>query len=257
MEEYPYRYYRALHRGNEGDLDFYRSVASEARRILELGAGDGRIARAIAEDGKEIVALERSEEAIALGKQERGGAKVQWAQGEMERFSFDERFDRIIAPYTALYCLLTPAALRDCLGCVHDHLERDGLFVFDIWPADDFHNEGEGMPPEELEAIEEAGEVARVKVDGAEHRVFESSRWHRAAQLLDVHYRYEPVDGGEAIFGAIPQRYLLLDEIAQELEAAGLQVLVLHGDFDQRAYDEESERLIVTAARADSAYFAD
>lgn len=253
MAEYPYRFYRALHRGNEGDLDFYRSVAIDSRRVLELGAGDGRLARAIAEDGSEIVALERSEEAVALGREAEGGERVRWAIGAMEDFAFEGSFDRIIAPYTAMYCLLDEASLSACLRAVHAHLEPDGLFVFDVWPADDFHAEGDESLFDGEELIDE------IEVDGARYRVFESSRWDRSAQLLDVHYRHEPIEasGGESILASIPQRYFLLDEIARALEEAGLSILVLHGDFDQRAYDDESERLIVTAARSDSALFAE
>lgn len=268
MAEYPYRFYRALHRGNEGDVEFYRRAMYGAESVLELGAGDGRIARALVDEGLRVTALERSSEAIHLGRSAPGGDEVQWIEGQMEHFELGERFDRIIAPYTAMFCLLDSEALLGCLRAVRMHLERDGLFIFDVWPADDFHAEGEVDQDEDEESDAGSGkgsggwrddwqedELAPVEVDGVRYRVFESSRWDRAAQLLDVRYRYEPEGGGEPVEGAIPQRYFLVPEILRALEDAGLFALVLHGGFDQRAYDEDSERLVVTAARRDSTLF--
>jgi hypothetical protein len=54
-------YYRALFAERTRDVRFYREVCGEdgvARDVLELGAGDGRVSLALAEDGHRVVELE-------------------------------------------------------------------------------------------------------------------------------------------------------------------------------------------------------
>jgi SAM-dependent methyltransferase len=240
---YPFELYRALHRGTEGDVDFYRRVASGASTVLELGAGDGRIARALAADGLKVTALEVSHEAIDLGRAAPHGAEVSWVQGSMERFDLGRRFDRIIAPYNAVYCLTTPDAQRALFDSVARHLAPEGYFVFDAWSAEGFHADADEETEEtEPELVDE------ITVGGRDFRVFEASSWDRAAHFLDVTYTHEPLDGGAPVVTKIPQRYLLVDELTAMLEGAGLELVVIHGAFDQHVYGEESERMIVTAA---------
>jgi SAM-dependent methyltransferase len=239
---YPFELYRALHRGNPGDVDFYRRVASGARSVLELGAGDGRVSRALAEDGIEVTALEVSREAIALGRAAPWGDRVEWVEGSMERFELGRRFDRIIAPYNAVYCLTTREAQLACFASVARHLAPGGYFVFDVWAAETFHAEADEHDQPTPELIDE------IAIGDRAFRVLESSTWDREARFLDVTYRYEPLDGGEPVVAGIPQRYLLVDELDALTDEAGLELLVVHGDFDQHVWDEESERLVVTAA---------
>lgn len=242
-EPYPFAFYRALHRGTEGDVDFYRRVASGAGSVLELGAGDGRIARAIAADGLEVTALEASAEAVEAGRRGHHGDRVTWVVGTMERFDLGRTFDRIIAPYNAIYCLTTKEAQAACFSCAARHLSPSGYFVFDAWSADAFHAEAEEGEPGEPEWVDE------VVVEGRRYRVLESTRWDRRAQFLDVTYRYEPVEGGEPVVARIPQRYLLVTEIEAMLAEAGLELVVVHGGFDQHVWDEDSERIVVTATK--------
>jgi SAM-dependent methyltransferase len=241
---YPFELYRALHRGTEGDVDFYRRVASGASTVLELGCGDGRIARALAADGVEVVALDTLAEALAKGRSAKHGEEVTWVLGSMDEFDLGRTFERIIAPYNAVYCLTTREAQGACFAAVANHLAPDGYFVFDCWSAEQFHAEAD-----EDEAIEPEL-VAEIEVSGAAYRVFESSRWDREAHFLDVTYSYEPLDGGEPVVAKIPQRYLLLAELGSLIEDAGLELLVVHGGFDQHVFDFESERLVVTAKLA-------
>src|SRR5690606_530735 len=158
---YPFALYRELHRGTEGDVDFYRRVVTGARTVLELGAGEGRVARVLARDGLDVTALEISQEAIDGGRAAPSGEWVPWGRESMDRFDLGRRFDRVIAPYNAVYCLTTADAQRACFECVARHLEPGGYFVFDAWSAEAFHAEAE-------ESVEETEPewVDEVSVEG-------------------------------------------------------------------------------------------
>jgi hypothetical protein len=241
---YPPALYAAVHRGNPGDVDYYRRVCTGARAVLELGCGWGRVAHAVAADGCEVAGLERDGALRALGS----GGPAQLVAGDMRSFDLGRAFDRVIIPYNGIYCLLEEASVRACLRCVRAHLAPAGLLVFDGYAGDAFHDDPDATPG--WDALEQ---VAQVTALGGMWEVHEQSRWDRARQRIDARYVHVPVDGGDAMEAMIPQRYLLSGQVADLLAEAGLRLVALQGGFDQSAFDsEQSEMLIVVAARDDA-----
>ena len=236
---YPAALHAALHSGVPGDVDFYRRVCAGATRVLELGCGDGRVSRALADDGLTVVGVDLHEGLLARARD--AGAAVRYVRADIRTLDLGETFDRVIAPFGTAYCMLSEHELVAMLARAAAHLAPSGLLTFDGYAADAFHaDEGPDGPDEE-------GFLRRVVADGQGYDVFEQSDWTRASQRIDAHYRYVPEEGGAEIRTTLPQRYLLATQVASVLERAGLELVVLHGGFDQHAFDDESERLIVTA----------
>ena len=231
--------YRALHRGRPGDVDFYLRAATGAQSALELGAGWGRVLGPLSRALPRAIGLERSPILAAMARE----AGLDVREGDMRAFDLKERFERVFIPYGGVYCLLDETALLDTLRCARRHLEPGGLMVFDSWSADDFHANAERWDEELFEDVDE------LELEGVQYTVAERTRWHRDEQRLDVSYRFTPRRGGEPAMDELPQRYLLSEEIPRLMEDAGLELVVIHGGFDQHVHDEDSEQLIVTAQR--------
>ncbi|MEM1415517.1 MAG: class I SAM-dependent methyltransferase [Myxococcota bacterium] len=239
---YPASLHAALHDGVPGDVDFYRRVAAGAGSVLELGCGEGRVSRALAADGREVVGVDLDEGLVALATAAGGGPT--YHHGDVRRLALGRTFDRVIAPFGTAYCMLTEADLEAMLLRARAHLAPEGLLVFDGYAADAFHAESTN------DGVDEEGFLRTVEADGRVWDVHEHSHWRRDDQRIDAHYRHVPRDGGDAVRATIRQRYLLADQVEPLLARAGLALVVLHGGFDQHVFDEESERLIVTARRA-------
>jgi SAM-dependent methyltransferase len=223
--------------------------------VLELGVGAGRVASALAADGVHVVGVERDACAIALGRRAHPSPRIEWVQGDMRGVDLERQFDRVILPYNGLFTLATDDDVRACFLTAARHLSPNGYFVFDFWVADPFHAEeaddhdgdsGDGGQGHD----EEDEPVATIRYAGTEYDVFESTRWSRAAQRVDATYRYVPRGGGAELRSDVMSRYLLCAQIEPLLRAAGLELVVRHGDFDQSAWDEDCERMIVTAQHA-------
>ncbi len=240
-DDYPADLYASLHIGNEGDEDFYRAVCVDAERVVELGCGSGRMLAALAEQVPDLHGVDSSEVALALARQ-RLPASVALHHGDMETFDVGAEFDRILIPYNGIYCLPDLESVRRCFVRVAEALAVDGLLVFDGYAGDPIH-EDESVE----EGFDEEGEIATVEARARRWRVFERSGYERSAQRFTVHYRYVAEDDGEEIRAKIEHRYLRLTEALGALESAGLQAVVVHGDFDQSVYAEDSERMIFTA----------
>jgi SAM-dependent methyltransferase len=245
--DYPADLYASLHSGNEGDEDFYRAVCAGAGRVLELGCGSGRILAALADQVPDLHGVDSSEVALALAR-EKLPPSVELHEDSMDAFEVGGEFDRILIPYNGIYCLPDLESVQRCFLRVERALSTEGLLVFDGYAGDPIHDD-ESVE----EGFDEEAEIATVEAREKRWRVFERSEYERSSQRFTVHYRYVAEEDDEEIRASIRHRYLLLEETLEALESAGLEVFVVHGDFDQSVYSEDSDRMIITARRASAA----
>jgi SAM-dependent methyltransferase len=238
--EYPAPLFDAVHRGNPGDVAFYRRVCRGASEVLELGCGTGRIAAQLRADGIRVTGIDLDATRVAIAASKGIDARV----ADLRDFSLGRRFPRVIAPYNTLYCLLDETDLLACLLRVRDHLAPGGHLVFDGYAADAQHF---GASEEEARA-ETVEFVGSVEWNGATYDVLERGRWDRDRQQVRAYYEHIPRGDGPRIETYLPQRYLLRDQVDRLLNEAGLVPLWIHGDFDGRACGPDAEHFVVCAA---------
>jgi SAM-dependent methyltransferase len=114
------------------DLSLWRELAAErGGAVLELGAGTGRVALDLAEQGHEVVALDTEPafvEACAARARERG-LRVGTVCADARSFALGRRFGLVLAPMQVVQ-LLGDAGGRDAmLARVVEHLAPGGLFA--------------------------------------------------------------------------------------------------------------------------------
>src|SRR5688572_29623472 len=82
------------------DLAFWREVGAEHRggRILELGAGSGRVTAALAPFARELVAIDLSPELLGLARSRVAASpRVHLVRADMRTLAFCQPFDLIVA----------------------------------------------------------------------------------------------------------------------------------------------------------------
>ncbi|MFT5696791.1 MAG: SAM-dependent methyltransferase [Myxococcota bacterium] len=265
-EPSPAELYEKLHVGNPGDLVFYREQCSGAASILELGCGYGRVLEAISGADRRVVGLDLDSDLLDLARKRvapLASHDINLVIGDMRSFSLDAKFERILIPYSAIYCLLTDDDVVACLRCIAEHLAPGGRVVLDAYSADGFHREGHDDKADvvddddddddnnEAEMYEEDdGEVGTIVHGAREYRVTERSIWSRDEQLLDVVYVHEPLAGGHSIATQIHHRYLLSEQFGPLLAEAGLELTTIAGDYRGAKPDDDSDLIVVTATHA-------
>lgn len=253
-EQYDPQFYAATHRGNEGDVEFYTTICEGARSVLELGCGSGRVLAAVVPPLATGLGVDLHEGLLALARDRARGPNhppaISYQRGDMRTLDLGRRFDRVLIPYSGLFCLGDPAGLRACLDVAAAHLAPDGFLALDAYAADGFHHLA---PQEDMGQLDEWTELEAIEIDGASFTVHERSRWNRDAQTIEAHYRY--VGPNERVYEAsLPQRYVLAEELMLASMHAGLEPSALYGGFDQRPFNpEESEHLIFVAQHAPAA----
>jgi SAM-dependent methyltransferase len=136
--------YDLEHEGDDEDVGFYCALVERLRprRVLELGAGSGRVtiplARLAAEVGFEVVGVDLAEPMLAEAENKRAALEpparsaVRFERGDLRTWRGTAPFDLIITPCSSLTHLLTIEDQLAAWRTAHANLGAGGRFVADV-----------------------------------------------------------------------------------------------------------------------------
>ena len=241
-------YYEHAYRRRTEDAALYAELAERwGGPILELGAGAGRVTRAIARRGIELVAVDRVPEMIALAKsrleREPRSARelVRFVRADLRTLNLRRRFPLVLAPFNVLNHLYTRADWEKALATVKRHLARRGRFVFDI------------RVPDPVELARDPSRTYRGRPvvhpeDGRRYRYGESFEWDPATQieLITMHFE-DAADPSRFYVVPLAQRHVFPAELEALLHYNGFRIDERWGDFDRTPLTAASESQILVA----------
>jgi SAM-dependent methyltransferase len=223
-------FYDALYadKDYEAECDFVADVLREAglspgARILDLGCGTGGHALPLARRGFQVTGVDRSPEMIAQAIEKTGaaGEAVDFRVADIRDLDLGARFDAVLAMFAVVSYQLADEDLADTFASARRHLERGGLFLFDVWHGPAVLAERPEVRVKSVASPDEGTitRVARPTLD-PEHRT------------VRVDYEITVTEGGleRTSHEAHTVRYLFVDEIEALLASAGL-TLVACGPF--------------------------
>ncbi|MGH2344365.1 MAG: class I SAM-dependent methyltransferase [Chloroflexota bacterium] len=241
------------------DFGFWRDLVlrEQPERVLEVGAGTGRLtvplARLGAEHGFTVTGLELEpamlEQARRRGAAEGSGIEsmLHYVQGDVRSARLPERFEVILLPYGVAHHLV---ALDDQLAAwhnLHHHLKSRGLLCIDL-AAPDFNQLSQALtktqPERDLDARTPDGRLLTRTV---------TSRFDRPTQLATHMYRYRAKgpDGKERRYRSDFAMHVYFPrEVELLCRGAGFRVERMLGSYSGEPFDNHSE-LLITLARAE------
>jgi ubiquinone/menaquinone biosynthesis C-methylase UbiE len=127
------RRYDRLHPGLPGDVEYYAGLA-RGRRVLEIGAGTGRVTAALAEVAQSVVALDNAPAMLAIARQRLTASVFTSALllSDARALPVSGPFDLAVLAYRSLQHIDhddRPVLLR-ALRCL---LAPGGVLAFDTW----------------------------------------------------------------------------------------------------------------------------
>jgi SAM-dependent methyltransferase len=240
LYDYEYRRRRA-------DVTFYRELATKrlgnAGRVLELGAGSGRVTVALARDGHEVVAVDRSPEMLArlrarVDKLPRAVARrITVVRGDLRDFDVPGTFPLAVAAFNVLEHLYTRGEVDLCLRRVRARLAKGGAFAFDVQLPDMLW----------LTRDPEKRWAKTRFTDPTTGRAMYYSTNHDydpIGQIALIRLYYEPVDGkGPTKIVKLSQRKFFPAELEALVAHAGFRLAERYGDFSWRPLAPSDEKV--------------
>lgn len=233
-------------------VSLIQAAATGAARVLEVGAGTGRLAAALALAGHQVTAIEpsgpmRARMVSRLGRlPEKVARRVRVVAGgapELGLPAESERFDIVLLAQSLLAHLLDPAEREEALDAVAQHLRPEGQLLIDIDLAG----------PRRLR--ETAGQLwwqgAWSLADGAgelSHFVTaQPTRDPAVARVLHI-YDHCGADGlVRRVTAEVPLATLEPGEVELAVRHAGFHLSSVYGDYALTPFDATSERMILDA----------
>jgi SAM-dependent methyltransferase len=118
------------------DLTFWRALAQRVGGpVLDVGAGTGRTALALAREGHEVVAIDHDDELLGELRERAAGLEVTTIVADARAFWLDLSFPLIIVPMQTIQLLGGAPGRAGFLECAAYHLESPGVLAVAI--ADD------------------------------------------------------------------------------------------------------------------------
>lgn len=247
LYDYEYRRRRA-------DVTFYRELAQKRLggpgRILELGAGSGRVTIPLARDGHQVVAVDQSPAMLAALRARVAklpaavAARITIVPGDLCTFTAPGKFPLAIAAFNVLEHLYTRGEIDACLRQAAAHLAPGGAFAFDVQ-----------LPDLAWLSRDPTKRWAKTRfTDPTTGRATYYSTNHdydAVNQIALIRIYYDPVDGrGPARIVKLTQRKYFPAELEALVAHAGLRVAARYGDFFWAPLDGSAESQVLVCERA-------
>lgn len=220
------------------DNDFYMAMAGTTpKRILDVGAGVGIQACALAEAGHQVIALEPSPQMLAQALKRQAAQLVQWHNVPAQNLPDIAPIDLAICMGHAFQVFLDERAVSTLLRTIHKSLNSGGKFIF----------ESRNPLVRSWQSWANNSHVLHSQVFGdiqckTAVRSYENG-------LLTFANIYEFQRDGEIMSSTSTLRYFTHDQIIEQLYKAGFSIETTYGDWDQTQYSTASPEMIFVAQK--------
>lgn len=220
------------------EAQFSRFAKEKPSLVLDLAAGSGSMTVELARRGYDMTAVDASADMLSLAAgriSEAGLSGVLLLEQDMTSFELYGTVSAVVCCLDSINHLTARGALARCFSLVHNYLDPDGLFLFDVNTPYKFRNVY-GMN----DFILEDGDVVCCW-----RNTFDEER---ALCDFDLTIFTEEADGRYRRTDTVQtERCYTEKQLRHALARAGFEVLGFYGDYDFTPAAEDDDRWYVAA----------
>ena len=119
-----------------------QSLKKRPELVLDLASGTGSMTLELASRGYDMIGVDCSTEMLGIAREraEKMGLDILWLCQDMREFELYGTVDLVISTLDSINHLISDKDLKKCLKLVHNYLNPDGIFIFDINGKAKFEN---------------------------------------------------------------------------------------------------------------------
>ena len=226
------------------DIDFFLDEIDRTRgRILEVGSGTGRLFTNALSHGADIFGIDISESMLNVLKSKiKPDDYYRVSNQNILDFSFDFKFDLIIAPFRVIMHVDKKEEQLRALNNVYNHLNNNGKFIFDTFIPD---------LGQLINGLKDVVDFEGEYEPGRKVRRIVSTKPDLINQIINVNFRMEWDENGtlRAEEWKIPMRYFFRYELEHLVERSDFGKYEIIGDYQGNELNNNSKEFIVICTK--------
>lgn len=215
----------------------WKRFGREPKRVIDLGCGTGSFLLPLAQRGIDVIGVDLSPEMLAEAehKAREAGLSPRLVCQDMTELELGEKADCILSLCDCMNYLTEDGELEAAFRSIARHMEQGSLFLFDLNTEYKFR------------------EVLGQNVFGSaeEHAAYIWENDYDAEEKINEYYVSFFIENGDGLYERIEEyhyeRAYTLEEIANSLQAAGMELLTVTDGYSFDAPHEKSQRLLFAA----------
>ena len=227
----------------EAWADFFEECFSKYLKdrpeiILDLACGTGRMTRTLAARGYDMIGVDGSEDMLSEAYMQ-GGERILYLLQDMREFELYGTVGAVVCCLDSINYLLKEDDVRKVFSLVHNYLDPDGLFIFDVNTPYKFEN----VYGNEAYILEDEDEYGAIFCGW-------QNEYDKDSKICDFYLTlFSEGEDGRYMRSEEHQRERCYNEteICQMLSDAGFEMIGIYSDFERGTPDRTCERWYIVA----------
>ena len=218
---------------------FSRFLTTRPELVLDLACGTGRMTGELARRGYDMIGVDGSPDMLSEAYEKNGGERILYLLQDMREFELYGTVGAVISCLDSINYLVEAGDLEKTFGCVHNYLDPDGLFLFDV-----------NTPYKFKEIYGNNAYILEDENDGSAVFCGWQNEFDEKSGICDFYLSlFEEDDNGSYIRSDEHQRERMYDmkELEATLIKSGFELLGVFSDYSFGTPDEKCERWYVAA----------